>query len=601
MENSLLYLMTMIKFVGNQTFMLPQPPTQMLAEGQGMAEEGAPPELRGLFAEQSLDRDKYQPMVEIVTTRINYPIPAFYDEYRMEEDRNTFEIFEFSRTGQKSDHHSASGSESNDDESEQEKLKKSRSVASGIPLKPRGSPSPAAAGLDVAGQSSASMLGKRAEANGLTSEGKNSGQKGHQGHASTILPRLQNNQSGIIESYKQFSEQLSKHYLHKQRGMRTITRLSFPDDTFLVTDLIGDLEKGMVTIPDTNKKNFSAIYQELSVVMRMGSECLVIYRDYTDEVLFIYFKRLRDEPLDTKGHLFSLIQLPMKDLMGRSKEDLPLKLRLLLSDVSLYIGLDKIQMALEQQGQHRHYFIFKPNYIRGQEDKPSCAYDSEKKEFIVNYLASPRVSEQANSPVVSSSVCALGYIGLFDFDMTRALSTCQDKIGFKEGFVEILRNPTGKGTDFPVSQLNETSYFSNYSSDHKFYSEFLEQIINELKVKNRYLTLRSNILVFSIDIMIEAMMHFKQFPEYQHRVEDWYDYRKLANKALIYSQINPGSTMMRLTNVLDLSHKFIGAVLAEAPDMPQPFLAFTNFCTQEEYVSMMKNFIDDNWPSKYAK
>src|SRR3990167_5998280 len=218
MENSLLYLMTMIKFVGNQKFAPLASNIQNVHEADQMLEEGDK-ELdftpHGANLEQ--EKEKHQPMVEIVTTRITYPIPAVYDEHRMEEYNATFQIFEFSKTAQKTCDSSSVDSEASAGDSEDEKLKKTRSVASVNPAKQKTSLFPGQTSFER-GAHTPIILGKRQEMNGLSGEPKSSSIKGSNIGAASTLPRQQNFQAGgIVESYKKYSEQLSKHYQHKQR------------------------------------------------------------------------------------------------------------------------------------------------------------------------------------------------------------------------------------------------------------------------------------------------------------------------------------------------------------------------------------------------
>jgi hypothetical protein len=384
-----------------------------------------------------------------------------------------------------------------------------------------------------------------------------------------------------------FAQKLAERYKSKRKEPKQFFMVSIPDDSFTI-GAIYDLLNGPVMDPIT--KVPTTFYQELSLILKLGSECMIVYRDPTDELLIIYFKRLRNESLDSINHVFSVIQTNLSEFNSRSPGEYPVKLRLLLKDISIYMSRETLTRRISHRGQNRHYFIFNPNYL-GTQCKRSICYKQGHKQYELNYQNhSSQItnasggqltsSNAAKSAITTITMPCLGYFCLFNLDFIRSF-TCMDmvKLGFRERHEQILQNDQGE-----VFTLEREDVFNypDYLPVQKKYFMIFEEMIMHLKKTNKcfYIGDQKHHHLFDLDLMERELTSQK---EKNNQIEPWFTFRPLENKAIMYSK---NSIHYIPTNVIDLPHDVCQRVGWLPPR--RSVLGMISYRSQEEYIQVLK-------------
>lgn len=379
-----------------------------------------------------------------------------------------------------------------------------------------------------------------------------------------------------------FADTLAKKYEEKKPATKHVVIISLPDDSFQVESLIGMLDGNMM---DPATKAPTPLYQEIALLLKLGTECMAIYRDEKDNLLIIYFKRLKNESLDSSGHQFSIVQIGLDHLKDKKSDETPIKLKLLLKDISLYISKDDLIKRLSYRGQNRHYFILKPETF-GSLGKKSIAFRTAERHYELNYedwtMDRFGTYGSANS-VVHTTIPPLSYCLLFDFDFHRSILAPMAHMGFHERFEQILQ--TNKGESIVVDSFS-TSKFVDYLEVHKTYYRVMECIILRMRQEGSIIKLNSNhnYLLFDVDLLEMYMREHQNSPGIV--IEEWFRFGLLANKAVFYTAINK---QYRITNILDLPPSLPARL--GCPKSTKRLIGLLAYHSQAEYTELIKNLL----------
>lgn len=86
------------------------------------------------------------------------------------------------------------------------------------------------------------------------------------------------------------------------------------------------------------------------MVYKLGSQCLVAYRDSNNNILIIYLSKVQKQADDSKEHVMKIVRTTLDDIVRARTEKLPTKLKLLFQDISMYISTNDFLERLGNQG-----------------------------------------------------------------------------------------------------------------------------------------------------------------------------------------------------------------------------------------------------------
>ena len=86
------------------------------------------------------------------------------------------------------------------------------------------------------------------------------------------------------------------------------------------------------------------------MVYKLGSQCLVAYRDSNNNILIIYLSKVQKQADDSKEHVMKIVRTTLDEIVRARTEQLPTKLKLLFQDISMYISTKDFLERLGNQG-----------------------------------------------------------------------------------------------------------------------------------------------------------------------------------------------------------------------------------------------------------
>jgi hypothetical protein len=511
------------------------------------------------------------PFIEIISRRISYTIVPHIEEDHWRRQCKQTQIFDFQKDT--TDSSSVSDSEGFETPSSTKRLTteiqisgtKSRPSFKNMHLKETGR------------HLSSSEMGKRPPTNSqgrLQTRGNNSGDVNSQNKASSKDNFLIN-----------FAKKLADSYKERKPADKEVIFISLPNHQMSIKTRLEQLNGSMMN-PDT-KEPIQA-YQEISVLLKLGTECLAIYRDQSDSLLIIYFKRLKNESLDSLGHQFSVIQTQLADFRDRLVEEYPIKLRLLMKDISQYINKQELLERVSRKGQNLHYFIFTPDHL-GSLGKKSIAFQpsTHRYEMHLEDMSMNRFgSYGTKNSVVNISMPPVSFALFFDFDFQRYAEKFEGKMGFVESYEKVLRNERGESF---VQERSDIARFIDYMALHKKYCRVVEDMISTMKEKStvKYFNNDPNYLLFDIAVVQSYLDDLRQ----KFILEPWFQAKLLENKVIFYTAIN---FQYKITNILDLPPtlaKNIGWSHSSGS-----LLGLFAYHSQDEYTKLLRELMMNDCP-----
>lgn len=396
-------------------------------------------------------------------------------------------------------------------------------------------------------------------------------------HSSAVNSQTKN---GSKTSYlHSFAQRLSQRYKERKPADREIILISIPDHRLSVAHLLEQFHGGMM---DHNKEPIQP-YQELSILLKMGTECMVIYRDQTDALLIIYFKRLRNESLDSLGHQFSVVQTHLSEFRDLRVEEYSLKLRLLMKDIAQYLSKGELLERISRRGQNRHYFILNPDHIGSASKKSICFKPGEHKyEINIEDLSMDRFGTHgASNSVVTAKIPPLSFTLFFMFDFHRNFEKFSGKMTCDEKFETVLRNE--RGENFVQDRL-DIAKFEDYIKAQKKYSTIIEDIIDTMKTQNavHYFQNNGNLLLLDLDKMQRYIDTWRDSKD----IAEWFSVSLMQNKIIFYTAIK---VQYSITNVLDVPPNLDKKM--DWKDCPGRVLGLFAYFSQEEYRAVVSNLM----------
>ena len=495
--------------------------------------------------------------VNILCQRIKYSIPASEEEYKWREEKNDLKIIEIMESKNLSD----VGSERSDPSDFDSRQK------------------PAALNSKAKSVMNNNTRAKERQAN--TALGKREDETTRK--STNAQARASSKELAVAN----ISKKLSERYQEKLKDPKNMVIISIPDWTINIKEILLALHSSMM---DPESKAPTSFYLELALLLRFSSECLTVYRDSNDDLLFIYFKRLRNESVDSNGHLYSIVKTNLHYLLDLPPQDFPIKFKLLLKNISVYISTKKLIERIKHKGQNRHYFLFNPNYF-GTSAKRSVYFHNEKKQFEVNYEDFSLDFSSKLSPRHAAIGVLLplpSMFTLFDFDFNRFKADASDvQLIFRESYEHVLN--TGKEEVNLLGEQTKLSYFENYFQTQKNYCKIIEELIDELKAEKKVHLLNNflNHMIFDLDVMSQELEKKKKAPG--SPIQSWFKFDEFENKAIFYSV----SLQYKITNIIELP-----AGLAERIQFPAhnpskaKLLGIFSFQTQEDYRDIIKQLFN---------
>lgn len=470
------------------------------------------------------------PLIEVVCQTINYAVEPKLDEYMWKQETEQGEIFD-----------------AVDDDSDEGPISsESRTSSFSEKSKQTMNLDRANANLHTSRRARRRDSKKAAESQAMNKRPPDMSQRSILTRGIGSSDNHTPNKPVVLENYlSSYAEKMSKRYQEKSPPTRHIIMISLPDDSFQIESIVGMLNGNMM---DPTTKAPTPIYQEIALLLKLGTECMAVYRDERDSILMVYFKRLKNESLDSSGHQFSIVQTSLEYLRDKRSDDSLIKLKLLLKDISTYISKAELVKKLSYRGQNRHYFVFTPDSFKAL-GKKSIAFKPAERQYELNYedWTMDRFGTYGTiNSVVQTTIPSLSYCLFFDFDFSRTILAPSARLSFHERYEQILR--TAKGESFVLDSFN-TSEFSDYLDTHKTYYQVIECIIQKMKRDGTIIKLNcnNNYLLFDIGVM---ETHLKDQHDSQgRRIEEWFKFSLLSNKAVFYTAIN---RQFRITNILDL-------------------------------------------------
>lgn len=502
------------------------------------------------------DKHQGKPEVEILAQKIKYTIQSSQDEYKWREGNNYLSIFEIIESKESSEDNYEDSSESeNRSKKEQGASTKAKSVMNNN--------------------------SKSREKNGFPSLGKRPLDEAPKQKVqnSQLFSRSQSKEAAL----NNFSLKLSQKYQDKMKDTKNVIIISLPDFSIDIKIILCQLHKPMM---EEESKDPIQIYQELAILLKLASECLTIYRDSMDNILFIYFKRVRNESVDSNGHLYSIVETNIHELKNRNPSDYPIKLRLLLKNIKIYVSLSKLLERISNRGQNRHYYIFNPNYY-GSSGKRSIGFNPEDKTFEVSYedISSDFSSkDNPNFSVIQARIPQPSFFSLFDFDFIRFNTNNENiKLSFKERYEQVLHSDNDETY---ILSKKEICNFEDYFKTQRKYCNIIEKLIIDLRNMDKVFRVKNsnNYLVFDIEVIQSEL---EKLREKSPEIQAWFTFKNLENKALFYSV----KKNYKMTNILELPKNLCGRIKFLPPK--RAVFGIFSYHSQEEYKMIINTLYTD--------
>ncbi len=494
------------------------------------------------------------PEVNILCQRIKYSIPASEEEYKWREARNDLKIIEIIESKNQSD----DGSERSDpsDLDSRQKPANPNNKAKSVMNNTRAKDRQANPGL-----------GKREE---------EQARKHQTTYSKTSAKDL---------AVANISKKLSERYQEKLKDPKNVVIISIPDFTIKIKELILSLHQPMM---DPETKSPVSIYLELSLLLRFSSECLTVYRDASDNLLFIYFKRLRNESVDSNGHLYSIVETNLQTLLDHDHQNFPIKFKLLLKNIAVYISTKKLIERIKHRGQNRHYFLFNPNYF-GTSAKRSVYFHNDKKQFEVNYEDFSLDLSSKLSPrhaAIGVFLPLPSIFTLFDFDFNR-FKVDDVQLIFRESYEHVLN--TGKEEVNLLGEQIKLTNFENYFLTQKNHCKVIEELIDQLKAEKKVHMLNnySNHMIFDLECMSQELEKKKKVSA--NGIQQWFKLDEFENKAIFYSVQH----QYKITNIIELPSDLSQRIqFPHHNHKPAKLLGIFSFHTQDDYRKIIKQLFN---------
>jgi hypothetical protein len=385
-----------------------------------------------------------------------------------------------------------------------------------------------------------------------------------------------------------FAQKLSQSYKERKPHEREVIFISLPDHKLSIKTKLEQFNSSMMNL---ETKEPTPVYQEIAVLLKLGTECLVVYRDQSDTLLIIYFKRLKNESLDSSGHQFSMIQTQLSEFRDRLVEEYPIKLRLLMKDISQYISKQELLERISQRGVNLHYFILNPDHL-GCLGKKSISFVQKECRYELNIedMSMGRFgSFGTTNSVVRVSMPPVSFALFFDFDFPRYAENFQGRLGFKERYERVLRNEHGQSF---LLDHNDIAVFADYMSLHKKYCRIVEEMISTMKEKGqvRYFNDDANNLLLDVESVQGHIDGLRQFTV----IDSWFQAKMLQNKIVLYTAIN---YQYKITNILDLPPTLARRIGWHGSS--GILLGLFAYHTQDEYTKLLRELMvnDNHFPT----
>jgi hypothetical protein len=379
-----------------------------------------------------------------------------------------------------------------------------------------------------------------------------------------------------------FAQRLSQKYEERKPSPREVIFISIPDHSMSIKHMLEQFNANMM---NERTKEPTQVYQEVAILLKLGTEVMSVYRDATDHLLIIYFKRLKNESLDSQGHQFTVIQTHLSEFKDRLVEEYPNKLRLLMKDIAQYLNKNELLKKISNRGQNRHYFIFNPDYL-GSAGKKTVSFKPNQRLYELNIedLSMERFGTfGARNSVATITLPPLSFCLFFDFDFLRCSENNPIRMSFVEKSENVLKNE--KGETFVLDQM-DIANFIDYLNVHKKYCKLVEDMISTMKEKKRlfYFEEDPNYLFFDVEVMQAYIDDLRRSGG--AAVEAWFSLKLMENKIIFYTAIQ---YQYKITNVLDLPPSL--AKRLGWHDTSGRLLGLFAYHSQEEYSRLLSKIM----------